>query len=186
MTPPDPPPDRRAHTPPDLGERREGYALLLQRVQQFEKALHEIDERHDDGHQRLRQDLRDLDRRTDDALKIQQAHEHRLTVVEQTPPPSPDILKLRFSPPVVVFIVTTFLAVAGGMWTSTYSLRNDVASIITRMAAREQIDLAQATLQTERSATMQKAIDSAERTLKLQQLQIQELTNAVLDLKRGR
>jgi hypothetical protein len=171
----------RAHDDDDdlEGERRKGYGVLLQLVRDHHTHAEE-------GHYRLRTSHRDLEGRLS---VIEAAHNEmalKLTRIEATPAPVPDVLKLTFSPPVVVFIVSTFVAVAGGMWTSTYSLRNDVSNLVNQNMTRDKVDAAQATLQAERSAAMQKAIDSSERTLKLQQIQIQELTNAVLDLKRSR
>lgn len=162
-----------------VGERRGGYAPLLQLVRDHHTQS-------EDGHRRLRLDWRELDGRLAILEGSYPEIATRLTRIESTPQPIPDVLKLTFSPPVVAFIVSMFLAVAGGMWTSTYSLRNDVSSLITQNQARDKVDTAQASLQGERAAAMQKAIDSAERTLKLQQIQIQELMNAVLDLKRSR
>ena len=138
--------------------------------------IEQNDQKHEEGHKRLRGSVRELEDRVDQCDKLQVALEHRVTALETKPA---DVLKLSFSTPVVAFIVANVLTMAAGMWAVTYSLRSDVSVILAKQAAQE-------TMQAERSAATQKAIDNTDRRLELYRIQIQELRDAVLDLKRSK
>ena len=85
---------------------------------------------------------------------------------------------------VVVFIIGVFLSAWVGVWASTYGLRTDVAGIITRMNAREQIEASRAQIQDERANTLRDSLEAMKRRQELQQYEIQGLKEMIL--KRGK
>lgn len=153
-------------------DRRGGQAAVLQLVD-----AHRKDAEH--GHRRLRDDWRGHEARLDSLEAFQQETEVHLVRLDNSP--APDVSKLKFPLQTVVLIVS----ICFGMWATTYGLRSDVRDILTQMAAKKDNDAIKETLQNERAAALRAAIDGTEKQLKLQQIQIQELTNAVLDLKRS-
>ncbi len=91
-------------------------------------ALHQMveqnDEKHEAGHERLRQDYRSLERRLTSTEESQSAMMRRLDKLELAP--APELANLRVPLPMVATIVIGFLAIGAGMW----SFRSDM---VTRM-----------------------------------------------------
>jgi chaperonin cofactor prefoldin len=102
----------------NLPDRRMGISTgaLLQMVEQN-------DEKAEAGHQRLRQDIRSLERRLESQEKAHGALSERLTRFEATPT---ELSNLRVPMPMLATIVIGFLAIGAGMW----SFRSDM---VTRM-----------------------------------------------------
>lgn len=96
---------------------------------------------------------------------------------------STDVSRLTFTPQIVAAIVISFLAVAGGMWTSTYGLRSDVRDILTRMESQVQVSELSMKLQEERAKTLSESIEAMRRRQELQQYEIQGLKEVILTLK---
>ena len=97
------------------GDRRVGITIgaLHQMVEQN-------DEKAESGHERLRQDIRSLERRTTNNEEGHASLLRRLEKLETAPPP--ELGNLRVPLPMVVTIVVGFLAIGAGMWT----FRSDV------------------------------------------------------------
>lgn len=124
------------------------------------KLVEQNDEKHEDGHKRLRVDYRELDARITKLEASQAANETHFTKIDTTPT---DVSQLHFTPQIVLLIVTTCLTVAGGMWASTYGLRSDVRDILTRMNNQATLDQMQIRLQDERSSALKADIEEEKR-----------------------
>jgi hypothetical protein len=94
-----------------------------------------------------------------------------------------DVSRLRFTPQMVVMIVSMTLGVAGGMWASTTGLRSDMRDILTRMDGQTKVAEINAKLQEERSQALRESIEAMKRRQELQQYEIQGLKEIVLTLK---
>lgn len=142
---------------------------LLQMVQQN-------DEKHDEQHQRLRDEVRKLEARLDTLARSDAAHTLDIDRLDKRPT---DVSKLLFTPQLVVAIVTIAMSIAGGMYASTYGLRSDVRDILTRADA-------QAKIQDERASTLRNSIDEMKRRVELQQFQIGELRDMIVKQQGGK
>ena len=137
-------------------------AYLLQMVRDF-------DDKHEDGHKRLRDDFRRLERRVEDLGQQYGLVSTRLAQHESTPP---DVTKLYFSPRVVFSIVIVVLGLAAGQWELNVSLRDRLLSAID----------VNNRMQDERSAALKASIDAMQRRQELQQYEIQGLKETILKL----
>lgn len=156
----------------------DGMPLSNDALHQMVSQNHEMAE---EGHGRLRGDYRDLARRVglletshiDSALHIAK--------MESTPT---EVTELRFTPTIVLSIVTVCLTIAGGMWASTYGLRSDVRDILTHMSAQVDLEKSNTKLQDERAIVLTKTIDTIDKKQELQRLKLEALTETVLKLQR--
>lgn len=109
------------------------------------------DAKHEDGHRRLRQSLRELEERLESNFQyLKDGHlaaKARLDVLEDHTKQPVDAARLVMTPRVVLGIVTVTIAIAGGLWASTAGLRSDVRDILTRMDAQRTTYEATAKLQ---------------------------------------
>lgn len=135
------------------------------------------DEKHDEGHGRLRTDYRALEHRVTELEAT--AHDHGLQLAQMRATPV-EASKLTFSTGVVFSIIATVVTLSAGQWASTYGLRSDVRDIITRMDAMRALDESRAHLQEERAATLRESIDAMKRRQELQQYEIQGLKETIL------
>ncbi len=110
-----------------LPDRRMGITTgaLLQMMEQN-------DEKHEAGHERLRQDYRSLERRHTSAEDSLGSMQRRLDKLELAPPP--ELGNLRVPLPMVATIVFGFLAIGTGMW----SFRSDVVNRLDQQNQGEQ------------------------------------------------
>jgi hypothetical protein len=148
-------------------------AAVLQMVQQN-------DDKHEDAHARLRATCREHEgwmKRLEDLIN---ANTTAIAEVRATPP---EAGKLRFSPSVVLTIVTISLSIGGGMWASTYGLRSDVRDILTRMALQSKSDEANLRLQDERATALRESIEAMKRRQELQQYELQSMRETMLETK---
>ncbi len=139
--------------------------------------IEQIDEKHEEGHSRLRSDIRDLAQRVEKLEESRSVYTRRLDKIEITPQ---EAAKLKFSPGVVLVIVTTLLSLAGGQWASTYGLRSDVRDILTRMAMQAEVDKGKDKVLEERARIQSDAISELKRLQQLNQYEIQGLKEAIM------
>lgn len=142
------------------------------------------DEKHEEGHARLRGDLRSLESRIVSLETARAETGAQMRVLESTvkrmATDPTDVTRLKFSPSIVVSILVACLTVAGGMWGSTYGLRSDVRDILTQMAANKSLDASNAKLIEERAAALNRTIDMIEKKQELQRLELQSLKETIL------
>lgn len=153
--------------------------VLWQRIEQDDK-------KHDQAHTRLRETLGDLRDALDSLEQISADSKLLVSRLETAQQDPVDVAKLRFTPSVVIGIITMAITVAAGMWASTYGLRSDVRDILTRMNLQTELDVARTKLQDERAANLKDAVDSMRRRQELQQYEIQGVKDALNSLKEGR
>jgi hypothetical protein len=143
---------------------RDHPGYLAQMVQQN-------DDKHEAGHLRLRQDIRRMDDRIDALERGAQETARHVTRLEATPA---DVTKLYFAPRVVVAIVVTALALAGGQWELNATLRNELIKAI-EVSTK---------LQDERASALKTSVDAMQRRQELQQYEIQGLKEEILKLRK--
>ncbi len=139
--------------------------------------IHQNDKKHEEGHKRLRTDLRDVDERLESIETDHTKLSARILKMESAPP---EVAQLRFSPAIVVFIVTTAVSISGGIWASTAGLREHMISIDARLATQAETEKANAKLLDERAATLRDAVAAIQRQQQLQAYEIQALKEAML------
>ena len=144
----------------------------------------QIDEKHEEGHGRLRRDIRVLEQDMATVRSMMATHgarmdglDHALVRVSTAPT---EISRIHFTPGIVASIVTVCLAISGGMWASTYGLRSDVRDILTQQNEQQKVDVANATLNAERAAMLRQTVDMIEKKQELQRLEIQSLRETIL------
>lgn len=142
---------------------------LLQMVQQN-------DEKHDEQHQRLRDEVRKLEARLDTLARSDASHTLDLDRLDKRPV---DVSNMWMRPQVAIAIVMFCLSIAGGMYASTYGIRSDVRDILTRSAALEKS-------QDDRYETLKSSIDEMKRRIELQQFQIGELRDMIVKQQGGK
>ena len=132
------------------------------------------DEKHLEGHVRLRKDLRELEQQVDAGFQsLRESHaalRMKIATMETTPV---DAGKLMVTPRIVVTIVALSLSIAGGVWASTSGLRSDVRDILTRMETQRSVSDV-------RDASMRESIEAMKRRQELQQYEIQGLKEMLL------
>ncbi len=129
---------------------------LLQMIQQN-------DEKHEEGHRRLREDYRSLERKITSLETAKVATDLHLARIDSTPV---DVTKLSFTPRTIIAIVIAAVSVAAGQWV----LRADVLKAIEINAKA----------QDERIGALRESIESMKRRQELQQYEIQGLKEAIL------
>lgn len=121
----------------------------------------------EEGHKRLRVDWREHEERLIELERLTRQTEGRLAALIATPP---DLAKTKLSAGTVVTIVFAVVGIIAGQLAATYGIRSDVRDNNTRME--------------ERSNALKSAVEAIARKQELQQIQIQELREAVLGQSR--
>jgi len=146
------------------------------------KHVDELDRQHDDGHRRLRTDLREVERRLDNAEARLGRTETALTTNDrdhETLRGTPvDVNKLRFTPALVVVIVTTVVSAIGGAWASAAKVDVVLARVEGLSALQDQrySELKQA-IEAQRIAADKREVEANRR---LKEFQDQELKETLL------
>lgn len=155
--------------------------MLLQMVRQN-------DEKHEEGHKRLRGDWRSHDdelekhgERLDKIEASQHKLDTRLTDIAATPP---DLAKTTLSTGMVVALILAVVGIVGGQIALTRGLSSDIRDINTQLNLRAKADETLQKLQEERSAALKNAVETIGRKQELQQIQLQELRETVLGQQR--
>ena len=91
-----------------------------------------------------------------------------------------DVDRLRLSPRVVAAIAAVCLAIAGGMWASTYGLRSDVRDILSTIESQKRLDEVNQRLADQQTQGLVKAIDTIDKRQQLQAIELQDLKEMVL------
>ena len=89
----------------------------------LDQKIEQNDEKHEDGHRRLRTDIRHLERRLDELEKIGSATNVRIIRLETTPV---DVTKLKFTTNTVIAIVIAAATVIASQITSSRSMKDDL------------------------------------------------------------
>ena len=140
-----------------------------------------FDEKHDDAHKRLRQDLRDFKIQLDHGLQSmrEEIAKDRAEIASLKATPV-DATNLILRGRVIVALVLTVVGICAGVWGSTAGLRSDVRDILTRIEAQKTAVDAATKLQEMQSTSLKVAIDEMKRRQELQQYEIQGLKEAIL------
>lgn len=105
----------------------------------FLELLDQTDQKHAEAHQRLRTDLRELESRTDDALRLlRDAMATKSQVADMANEPI-DVTKLVLTPKIVASIIFVVVGIAGGMWASTSGLRSDLRDMATQLKSDQRV-----------------------------------------------
>ncbi len=168
--------DRRTSTRRSTMPNKTSTAVILQMVSQN-------DEKHEQGHQRLRTDWRELDERVEHLETVSAQHENRLVAITSTPQ---DISKLSMSPGLVASIVLAVVGIVGTNLATTWGMRSDISSINLRLESRSELDKSTQKIQDERASALQKVVDEIKRKQDLQQLEVQSLRETILNQRRTR
>lgn len=136
---------------------------LLQMIEQN-------DDKHEEAHRRLRQDLDKLEEQVNKGLQSLRdgfnANKSRIETVEQKPI---DATKLVLSTPVVVTIVVIALGIAAGVW----GIRSSMQQLADKLESS-------AKLQDVQNTALKTSVDEMRRRQELQQYEIQGLKEAIL------
>lgn len=142
---------------------------LLQMIQQN-------DEKHDEAHRRLRQDLDRLEEQVNKGFNSLRegflTNSSRIETVANTPI---DATKLVLNTKVVVALLVMVLGIAAAVWT----IRSGMDRLSDRMEAT-------AKLQDVQSGALKTAVDEMRRRQELQQYELQSLKEAILAMKAGK
>lgn len=159
------------------------------------EALSTTDAKHDAAHKRLRDDYRKLEEELTDALALIRDRQventakiskltDALETVRTTPP---NVEKMVLTPKIMVSAVIFAVTITGGVWSATYgirsetaSVRSDVRDIITRMEAQKNATDASTKLQELQSNALRTTVDDMKRRQELQQYEIQGLKELIL------
>ncbi len=150
--------------------------LTIEALFQMAEQNHEQSE---EGHHRLRTDLRGMDLKLDSITKEVSELRGKF-ILFAGGERSTDVSKLRWTARDVLAIVAICLSVAGGMWASTYGMRSDIRNIMTRMDSASEALKLSVSLAEERAAALKDSIDSIKRRQELQQYEIQSLKEMIL------
>ena len=118
------------------------------------KHVDEVDQRHDDAHQRLRRDFRDVERRVDN-LEHSQAENAVQFAQLIKDLEAIDVGRLRFSPALVVSLIVIILSGGGSAYVFSMGLRADLRDNRTEMTGH-------INLQNQRYAEIKDALARAE------------------------
>lgn len=140
-------------------------------------ALHQMveqnDEKHEDGHARLRADWRSLELRVSGLERKQVDNENHLREIDNR---KTDVTNLQFTTRTVIAIVVACGSLAAGQLALNASLEAKLIKAITDYAK----------IQDERSSSLKAAMESMQRRQELQQYEISSLKEAILKQGRSR
>ena len=146
--------------------------------------IEQIDEKHSDGHSRLRAELANLADKVESNFTYHSEREgqvrQKVTTLAAKLDTPIDATRLVLTPKIVAVIVTFAVTIAGGVWASTSGLRSDVRDILTRMDAQQQAARANADVQKVTADALKTAVEDMRRRQELQQYEIQNLKEAIL------
>ena len=130
--------------------------------------VREIDDKHDEGHKRLRGDYREHEERLSKIESVQSEQGYAIKALQTA---SPELSRLKLSPGMVIGIISIVV----GQVASTWGIRSDIRDINTQMTARVEAEQNLQKLQEERATTLKAAVDAIGRKQELLQIQIQDL-----------
>ncbi len=143
--------------------------------------VRDLDNKHVEGHNRLRVDYDQYDARL---LAVERSCASHETTLTNLPKRTTDISSLRFTPQTVVAAVLICGSIIGGSyastWSSTSTLRNDVAEIKAAVKAQDDLKKLETKIQDERDTRIIKDIGEIRAQQKLQDLQFSNLRETVL------
>lgn len=134
----------------------------------------------EDGHSRLRGDVRDIESRLDSMEKAHAALRHRFERLEMQPV---DLDKLKIPPSMIATIIGVCLLVVGANYALDRGLKADIADISNRLTLQQQNDVSYQKLVEERSSGLRDAMSDIKKKQELQQIQIGELKDMILSEK---
>lgn len=124
------------------------------------------DEKHEEGHGRLRADYRILEKRVGDVEAMCHDHGNQFARLRDTPI---EASNLRFTPAILLTIVALCASIIGGAYGSTWGLKEDMSAtrsetrdVTTRMKALSEDIIARMAAMDERMKADQKARDDRE------------------------
>ena len=147
----------------------------------LQQLIESTDEKHDEAHQRLRHDFRELKAQLDAGLNSVRAdHAQTQTHIATMQATPVDAMKLMLPTRVVVAIVAGAVGIAGSIWISTSGLKADVRDILGQLERQKTAVEASSKLQEIQAASPKTAIDDMKRRQELQQYEIQSLKEAII------
>lgn len=130
------------------------------------QSLQQADEKWEDGHKRLRDDYRALERRLTSMEEAQVANGLRFSKLENTPT---DVTKLQFTTKTVLAIVLAACGVVGAQYTSSAMLEGKLLKAISDNAK----------VQDERQVTLKDSINAITRMQTTQSYELGNLKQAI-------
>lgn len=164
-----------------LAERTESSMAKSSRESPVFQLVRQTDEKHTEGHHRLRADWRDHDERL---TKLEATLSELGFKVQMLATATPDISKMTLSPGIVVSIVMAIMGIVGGQLASTWGMRSDIRDINTKLNLRAQEDVSLQKLQEERANALRNATDAIGKKQELLQIKFDELRDQVLGQQR--
>lgn len=157
-----------------MGVPRESAVLQLVR---------QHDEKHEQGHKRLREDYRGHE---DRLLALERTQQDQSYTLKSLAAAAPDLSRMTLSPGIVVSIIMAIVGIVGGQVASTWGMRSDIRDISTRIESQANRNQDAQRLQDERFSAMREKIDSFDKKQELQRLEIQSLKETILDARNKR
>lgn len=155
-----------------------------------------IDKKHDEAHDRLRTDLRELESRVDsnytyfrERVELIVTRQERLANALETQGSAPvNLDKLFFSPKVVLSMLGSVIfavgSISGIFWASTSGMKQDIADVASKLAVRQAKDDSRADIQDVRDKALSNDVADMKRQLQLQQYEIQNLKDLLGKVKK--
>jgi hypothetical protein len=150
--------------------------------------VRDLDGKHVDGHNRLRMEVQERERRLSDVeAQCATFAEQFLAVAKRTT----DIQSLRFTPGMFAATIALCASFIGGAYASTSGLRDaqsatrtDITEIKTMIAAQAELSKANSKLQDERASMMSDAIKEIKARGEMTDLKVNNLRETVLTNRR--
>ena len=152
----------------------------------LQQMIEQVDDKHQDGHTRLRRDFLAMAERVQAGEDVMQSHALRLQAIEQSSQSPTDISRLRFDWRTVVAIVAACVALWGSTYGSTYGMRTDLTEIKASVMAAVKSQESNQKLQDERYATLKDSLQAMQRLVQLQQYEVQRLNETIARLDKVR
>jgi hypothetical protein len=134
-----------------------------------------VDQNHqqaEDGHGRLRSDVRDIVERLENIEDRIGKVCGRVAMMEQTIQQPVDLSRVTMTPKIVGGIIAACIGMYASVWGANWGLRENVATVLTRMESRDKLD-------DERHAVILKTIDDMKKRQELAEIEIRNLAKGL-------
>jgi len=142
----------------------------------------DLDGKHVDGHNRLRSEVEERERRLIEVERQCTAHNEQLQNIGRR---TTDVSALRFTPSMVGAFVLVCASIVGGFYGSTWGIRDDVRDIKTTIIDQAELRKAETKLQDERANAIHEQLTASDKRFELLRLEVQQLREQVLFRMKG-
>ncbi len=139
--------------------------------------LRDLDEKHVSGHNRLRVEADEYEKKLEAFAAALANHEEQLKSASKR---TTDVSSLRFTPATVATIVFICASIVGGSYASTWGLRDDVNKLQAMIAQQDDLKKLETKIIDERAARMEKDVGEIKAQQTMQDLRIINLRETVL------